>query len=349
MVFCFKRKDIFIGVLVAFIMTFFLLSTAYADELILKDGSRIVGRVVSMESKKLVFETSFAGKISVEWEQVDRITTDEVMEITLDDKRVFTGKGIESDAGFLLLMSEREPIPMAHVKKLKHPEPPPRWKFTGHLDFSFSRERGNTEKDKTYIDGQLELKKFPHRFKSAFELKEEKSFDVTTDDGGFFTLSYDRFVSEKWYVFGRGFVQRDKFSDLSLLTRVSAGPGYQFWKSDDKNLYFEVGPGYVWEKYTTEQVNFGNNEQRDYIAAVWTIGFDVWLFKKKIQPFHYNSGSMSLEDASVWRIKTQTGIRFPMVYKLYTTLQFNYDWVNSPADGKKKYDEALLLKLGLNW
>ncbi len=348
-----KRKDILIDTLGAFIMILLLVTPSDADELILKDGSRIVGNVVSMESKILVFETSFAGKISIEWEKVESITTDEVIEVTLDDKKVFVGKGVETDDGFMLLETvkgpETEPIPMVHIKALKHPEPPPSWKFTGRLDVSFSWERGNTEKDKTYIDGEIELKKFPHRFKSAFELKQEKSFDVTTDDAGFFTLSYDRFVSEQWYIFGRGFVQRDKFSDLSLLTRVSVGPGYQFWKSAEKNLFLEVGPGYVWEKYTTEQENFNNSDQRDYIAAVWALGFDIWLFNKKIQPFHNNSGSMSLEDASVWRIKTQTGIRLPMVYKLYTSLQYNYDWVNSPADGKKKYDEALLLKLGWKW
>lgn len=334
-------------------MSLLLLATAHADELILKDGSRIVGKVVSMESGKLEFETSFAGKISIEWRHVARLTTDEAIEVTLNDKKVFVGKGGKTDEGFMLLKPEKgpetEPIPMAHVKKLKHPELPPSWKFTGRLDFSFGRERGNTDKDRTYLDGQMELKKFPHRFKSAFELKLEKIFDETTEDKGFFTLSYDRFVSEKWYIFGRVFAQRDEFSDLSFLTTISVGPGYQFWKSDEKNLFLEVGPGYVWEKYTTEQVNFGNGDQRDYIAAVWTIGFDIWLFDKKIQPFHYNSGSMSLEDASVWRIKTQTGIRFPMVYKLYTSLQYNYDWVNSPADGKKKYDEALLLKLGWKW
>jgi putative salt-induced outer membrane protein YdiY len=330
-----------------------MIKTSHADEVTLKDGSRIVGKVVSMESEKLVFETSFAGKISIEWGQVDTITTDDVMEVTLDDKKIFVGRGLETDKGFLLLKSEKGPetetIPMAHVKNMKYPEPPPSWKFTGRLDFSFSWERGNTDKDKVYLDGEMELKKFPHRFKSAFELAQEKSFDVTTDDAGFFTISYDRFVSKKWYIFGRGFVQRDQFSDLSLLTRASAGPGYQFWRSDEKNLYTEVGPGYVWEKYTEEQENFDNSDQRDYIAAVWAIGVDIWLFDKKVQPFHHNSGSISLEDASVWRIKTQTGIRFPMVYKLYTSLQYNYDWVNSPADGKKKHDEALLLKLGWKW
>jgi hypothetical protein len=334
-------------------MSFLLLSTAHADELILKDGSRIVGKVISMESEELVYETSFAGEITIEWEQIDKITTEKIIEVTLDDKKVFVGKGIETDKGFLLLETEKglemEPIPMTHIKKLKYPEPPPSWKFTGRLALSFSRERGNTNKDKTYLDGTMELKKLPHRFKSTFELKLEESFGEKTEDKGFFTISYDRFVSEKWYIFGRGYVERDEFSDLQVLTIASVGPGYQFWKSEEKNLYLEAGIGYVWEKYTAQQENFGNSDERDYIAAVWTLGFDIWLFDKKVQPFHYNTGSISLEDASVWRIKTQTGIRFPMVYKLYTSLQYNYDWVNSPADVKKKYDEALMLKLGWKW
>jgi putative salt-induced outer membrane protein YdiY len=334
-------------------MTLLVLPNAYADEVLLKDGSRIVGTAVSMESGTLIFETSFAGEISVEWEQVDRITTEKVIEVTRDDKEVFVGKGVEAKNGFLLLETETgytaEPIPIAHIKKLKQPKPPPRWQFTGRLDLSFSSERGNTDKNKTYLDGQMELKKIPHRFKSAYELKLEKSFGKKTEDKGFFTLSYDRFVSEKWYIFGRGFLERDEFSDLNVLLIGSIGPGYQIWTTDEKNLYVEAGLGYVWEKYTANQVNFNNKDQREYIAAVWAIGFDIWLFNKKVQPFHFNTGTISLEDASVWRIKTQTGIRFPMVYKLYTSLQYNYDWVNSPADDKKKYDEAIMLKLGWEW
>ena len=118
---------------------------------------------------------------------------------------------------------------------------------------------------------------------------------------------------------------------------------------EDKNLSIEAGPGYVSEKYDGPQENFGGQDNRNYAAAVWAVNFDSWYFNRKIQPFFNNSGSISFEDSSVWRTKIRTGVRFPILYRFFGALQYNYDWVNSPADGKKEYDEAILLKLGYGW
>ena len=150
-------------------------------------------------------------------------------------------------------------------------------------------------------------------------------------------------------MFGIGGVERDDFSDLSHLVSLGAGPGYHFWKSDEKNLSIGVGPGYVTEKYTTAQESLNGQDHREYAAAVWAVNFDMYLFNRKVQPFHRNVGTLSLEDSSVWRWRTRTGVRFPLVWRLFSTVQFNYDWVNSPADGKKEYDEAILLKFGYKW
>ena len=81
---------------ITFMLSAILLKTAYADEVILKDGSRLFGTVVSMESRKLVFNTSFAGDISIKWDQVARLTTDTPMEVSLGDKKIYKGTLIPS-------------------------------------------------------------------------------------------------------------------------------------------------------------------------------------------------------------------------------------------------------------
>jgi len=331
----------------------FLIHPANADEVITKNGSRLIGTVVSMESNKLVFETSFAGKITIDWEQVARLTTENPVEVSLVGKQVLKGKVIKSDNGSLVLQPEEgqatAPISMAEVKTLKPPKPPESWEFDGRISLSASSEEGNTEKDKFKIDGDMQLYKYPHRFKTYFEGSLEKNFNITTEEKGLFTLSYDRFLTDKWYAFGKVGTERDDFADLSHLVTLGAGPGYQFWQSDEKNLSIEVGSGYVFEKYSVAQESLGGQDHREYAAAVWAMSFDMYLFNRKIQPFHNNLGSISLEDSSVWRLRTRTGVRVPLVWKFFSTVQYNYDWVNSPADGKKEYDEAILFKLGCSW
>jgi len=330
-----------------------LMNPARADEVIMKDGSRLLGTVVSMASGKLVFETPFAGKITIDWDQVARLTTEGLVEVSLGDDQTLKGRAVAADEDTLVLQPESgpvtRPISMAEVKALASPSPPERWQFHGRIAAGFSREGGNTEKDQLNLDGQLELFKRPHRINAYGELSLETSFGETTTDKGLFTASYDRFVSEKWYLFGRGQTQRDEFSDLEFLGVLAAGVGHQFWKSPQKNLSLEIGPSYVTENYTQNQEFLGNSDHRNYTAAFWLVNFDIWFFSRFVQFFHTNSGTWSLEDSDVWRLLTRTGLRVPLAHKLFGSLQYNYDWVNSPADGKKNYDEALLLKLGLEW
>jgi len=330
------------------------LNTAHADEVIMKDGSRLVGAVVSMKSNKLVFKTSFAGDVTIKWDQVASLSTDKPIEVSLGDQKTYKGKLVQSEEGTIVLQPENgpetAPLAMADVKTLSLPEPPPKWEFDGRISLGASYEEGNTEKDTFNLDGQMELYKYPHRFKTYFEVSIESSFNVRTDDNSLVNLSYNRFLTDKWFVFTTGTFEQDKFADLDSLWSVFVGPGYLFWKSrEDRNLSIGAGPGYASEHYSKPQPSLGGQDSRDYPAAGWSIDFDSWLFKKTIQPFFVNTGAISLEDSSVWRTKIRTGIRFPMLYQVFGSVQYNYDWVNSPADGKKEYDEAIMIKLGYGW
>ena len=56
---------------------------AYADEVLMKNGSRLLGTVVSMGGEKLIFKTEFAGEITIDWKQVELLTTEGTMEVQL--------------------------------------------------------------------------------------------------------------------------------------------------------------------------------------------------------------------------------------------------------------------------
>ncbi len=69
---------------------------------------------------------------------------------------------------------------LADVKTLNPSKPPESWKFDGRIALAASYEEGNTEKDKFKIDGDMQLYKYPHRFKTYFEGSLEKNFNITT-------------------------------------------------------------------------------------------------------------------------------------------------------------------------
>ena len=335
----------------ALLVAVFLLGYAHADEVIMKNGDRLQGKIVSMESGKLVFETAYAGKVTIAWDQVARLTSEDILEISLPDKEeTFKGKAITAEDGTLILKPETgpatEPIAIDQVKTLEPPKPPEKWKFTARVTAGVDIEKGNTDNDNYNADFRLGLSKRPHRITLFGEHNFENKSGERTSNNSLLNLDYNRFMSEKWYLFGNGRTERDEFQDLDLLWSVAGGVGYQVWESKEKNLSLKIGPSYVSEDYSEPQPSFDNKDHRDYAAGFWAIDFDMWFFNRVLQLFHHDDGTLSFEDTDVWRLRTRTGIRIPIVHNIFTSLQYNYDWVNSPADGRENYDSRVLFKLG---
>ena len=76
-------------VLAAVITVLSLLITAgkvMGDEIWLKNGDHITGNVIRMENNILNFKTPYAGEISVRWEEIANLRTDEPIAVILSDK-----------------------------------------------------------------------------------------------------------------------------------------------------------------------------------------------------------------------------------------------------------------------
>ncbi len=334
------------------LLTVLFVNAANADELLMKNGDRLQGSVVSMALGKLVFKTPYAGTITIDWDKVARLTTEAPLEVYLRDDKIVKGKAVATDEGTLVLQPETgpatPPITLAQVKTLDRPKPPETWKLAFRVSAGASRETGNTNTQKYNIDGQVTLSKSPHVIRMYGEYHKEFSKGKLSKDKGHGSLTYERFLTKKWYLFGNVTAGMDKFKSLDLIASAAAGPGYQFWKSRSKNLSIRLGPAYGIEKYTKPMKNFDNQSQREYVAAYWAMDFDMWFFDRFFQLFHHNDGLYDVQDTSNWQVRTRTGVRIPLVFKFFASLQFNYDFDNSPADNKKKYDEAYLFKLGWN-
>lgn len=70
----------------------FLCLQLLGDEIITKDGSRIVGALVLFEDGNLTFKTSFAGKIKISTTEISSFSTENEISIRLEDNRTFESK-----------------------------------------------------------------------------------------------------------------------------------------------------------------------------------------------------------------------------------------------------------------
>ncbi|MCG6881193.1 MAG: hypothetical protein LJE96_18880, partial [Deltaproteobacteria bacterium] len=129
----------------------------------MKNGDRIQGTVISMSQGKLLFKTSYAGEISIKWDQVAKLTTDEPFEVSMGEDKTFRGKLTTSASGDLELKPDEgappPPLKLAQVKTMTRPKPPA-WDYTGNVNAGASKETGNTNTQKYSFIGNLKVFKF---------------------------------------------------------------------------------------------------------------------------------------------------------------------------------------------
>jgi len=330
-----------------FAMIFFgifnTLCPAIADELHLSNGDVITGQIIRMEENKLIFETSYAGEISVIWSEVTNLISDDPIKVFLSDGTVLEGFSRKASANTMRLKTEKLEAP-SDLKLLDvaaiNPEQKPTVKIAVRANGGLTQERGNNDTDSYHLDSEFIARTEKSRYTFAGELNVEKENGDTTVEKWLAYGNYSYFMTQKWFLYANTLFEHDKFADLDLRSTLGAGVGYQFFESDDLNLSAGVGPAWVNE-------DFIEAEDDDYSAGQWLINYDQFFFKNFVQLFHRQTGWVKLSETDKWLVKTRQGLRFPLYKGFTTTLQYNYDYNNDPSpDAEEKWDSKLMLLLG---
>ncbi len=92
---------------------------------------------------------------------------------------------------------------------------------------------------------------------------------------------------------------------------------------------------------------FDESDDQNYPIGLWRVSFDHNLFEKwKLQTFHKHRYTQSLEDGDDFIFLSSTGLRIPINKHFQSTIQYNFDWDNEPADDTEEDDRETLFTAG---
>jgi putative salt-induced outer membrane protein YdiY len=322
---------------------FLIVGAVRADEVYLKNGDRLTGELLRMEGGKLIFQTSYAGEVTIQWVEVASLRTEEPIQVILTDDTAVEGATVATDEGKMKLktgkLEEPASFELADVQAI-NPKPKPAVKIKAGVHAGLSTERGNTDTDNYNLLGDFVARTEKSRFTTHGEYNQEKSDGIDTTKNWNILGRYDYFISEQWFAYGNAQFEHDEFADLDLRSSFSGGLGYQIFETDTLNLSVGAGPGYVDENYIIAP-------DESFTATMWFVNYDQFFLDKLFQLFHRSNGYWSFEESSDWKIWTRQGVRFPIHKGLSATLQYNYDYDNEPGEATRyKWDSKWLFLMG---
>jgi putative salt-induced outer membrane protein YdiY len=344
----FARRNYLLSRLALSVLLVCAAAAASADELLLRDGSRLVGKVVKKEKGTLEFETVFAGVIKVQWAEVSELHADEPVTVMRVNEETSTATTIRNtEAATLLEAGGDEPASSIEPGELAFINPQP-WRlgkgvhWTGRVNLALESQRGNTDSDEFDTDAETELRRKQDRFTLRGQFEKDKDDGKVTDENWTLFNKYDYFLSKKLYYGGVLRLEHDKFTDLNLRTSVGPHIGYQFYESAAMNLNLDAGILYVDE-------DFDVNPDNDYWALGWLFNFDRFLVPEHVQFYHRHNGLLDVSDSENFTINSLTGFRFPLYRGIVASTEAEIEYDGSAPDTVDNTDTTYRVKLGYQW
>jgi len=321
-------------------------STPMADEIVLKNGSRLIGSVSEIRDQVLTLETDFAGTLSIEMDQVASVHTESPVVVLKVDESVVRENPLLLDEGLVEVPGADQTYPLQDLLVV-NPEP---WelgqgyRWTGVVNFALALERGNSDTDE--LDYNLESvwrsKRDRYTFRLNGEIDEangEKNADNWQATGKY---DYFQLLEDPNYVGLLAFAEKDKFRDLDLRYLIGPYIGRQFYDEPVFSMSGELGFSYVTEEYNIA-------EDQDYGASNWNLHASSDFLGGDSSLYFDQIGIWNLEDTADVVVNTTFGLSFPLLWSLEAAAEVLFEYDSGAVDDVDDLDETYKFRIGYTW
>ena len=257
----------------------------------------------------------------------------------LADKIVLeNGDTIEDDKIVVEESPERQ-AEVADSTRVTSVNPPPPKLWSGSINIGGIYQSGNADRAGAHISASIVWRKKTDRFRLNYEFNyeyEEEESNVTTSNH-FGEAAYNYFMTEKFYGYGGGELQNDKFKDYQFRFALGPGVGYQVWEDPVKFLLFEVGVAYV-------NINRYKGPHDEYLAARLAGEFRYKIFNFLVfseRPIFYHS----LGGGGRYKGRNEAALIAPVIAGWALRFANIIDYDSDPPSGFKRGDISWILSL----
>ncbi len=341
------------------IWLFLLASALLADQVTLKNGDRVTGKIVKKDGGDLVVATELMGTVTIPWASVTDVKSDQELNVVLPGDKSTKGKIAVADnklevAGQAAPLAEvaaiRNEAEQKTYERLLHPGFKDLW--AGAFDIGLSAARGNatantfttafntarvTRTDKTIL--------YFNQIHSTATVAGVSANVAQAVRGG---IGYNKNVSKRAFVNIFNDYEYDKFQSLDLRFVLGGGAGYTAVKNERSQLDLLGGLAYNREKFD-RRLRSGapdNYLVRNSAEAYWG---DEFTYKLSSATALRQSFRMfnNLTNTGAYRVNFDLGLVTAIRKSIAWQITVSDRYLSNPLPGRKNND--ILYTTGLRF
>ncbi len=322
-----------------------LAGMARADQVMLKNGDRVTGKIVKKDGASLTFKSDVFGAVTIPWDQITGLASDEQLNVVLPDGKSIEGKLATADQQLVVTTATaKEAVPLAEIptirnadeqkeyERMQHPGLLQLW--AGYVDFGASLARGNA--DTTTLTTTMKAARATRTDRLGVYFNQ--IFSSATTDGTSGTTAqatrggwtYDRNIVPRVFMNLFNDYENDRFADLDLRVVIGGGLGYHVIKTERTRLDLLGGGDYSHERYSTPETR---NSGELYWGNDWTYRLSkIAALNQTFRMFN------NMTETGQYRINFDVGMVTSLSKWLAWQLTYSDRYQSNPADGLKKND-----------
>ena len=321
-----------------FIVSLWLSTSAWPDEVHLMNGDRLTGTIVKMEEGVLTLQTDYANELKIEWGKVQYLSSNSPLKILVpgeyrDPIRTFF-YGSQALDGVKELGPEG-PIPLTDISAINL-EPV---RLTGTVTIGGNSTSGNSSTKAFNGATRLTLSANHQRLLIEGKYNYGQAGDQVTARNSLASLKHNYFVSKKVFIESFGMLEKDTLQNLQLRSTIGSGLGYQFIDTPRTTLSLSIGLAHVSEHFT-------NSPSNQTPSGRWSLRWEHSLWPDKVKLFHRHEGFYDINAGNALRLNADQGLRITVYRNLFFNVEYDLRLNTQPAPGRKTTDESVIFGVG---
>jgi len=333
-----------------------LSSTAWADEVVMKNGDRVTGAIIKQDGKTITVKTDNFGIVTAPWDKVASLKSDQPVHVVLKDGKTLVGTVAPSEGKVEITTQDTKvdvsPGEVAAIRnageqkayeRLLKPGLLQLWSGGGSLGWAGTEGNAQTLTFTTAFNAARvtntdKISLYFNSIKASALINGRNASTAQAVRGG---IGYNHNVSPRLFVNIFNDYEYDKFQNLDLRFVMGGGFGLHAVKNKRSVLDLLGGADYNHSSFSTPLT-------RNAAEAFWGDEYTLKLMgaSSLTQSFRMFN---NLSDTGAYRVNLDVGVATRIKKWLSWNLALSDRYLSNPVPGRKSNDWLYTTGLGITF